>query len=290
MPMTEETRNDAEKVLSDAQQHERWQLLRTLDEMMEGPLVVLSFAWLIVLLLEFVVGADARLDLVFYAIWIIFIVEVVVKLVIAPSRGAWLRGNWLKVASLLIPALRALRVLTALRFLRAAQVVRSASLLRLITSLNRGIGAIGRTLDRARFAYVLAITVLLIVTGAAGMLFFEAPVAAAPVGGAAVINSYGEALWWTAMTMTTVGSEYAPLTAEGRLLGWLVSVYALGVFGYVTATIASHFFGLGGSPSEAAAVRGHAPAPDELRAEIAALNEKLSLVLGEMEKARDANA
>ena len=246
--MTDEIRSD-EKVLSDAQQQERWHLLRTLDEMMEGPLVALSFAWLAVLLLEFVIGTDARLDLVFYALWVVFIVEVLVKLIIAPSRRAWLRGNWLKVASLAIPALRALRVLTALRFLRAAQVVRSASLLRLITTVNRGIGAIGRTLDRARFAYVLAITVLVIVVGAAGMLFFEAGAAAPPAGAAAVINSYGEALWWTAMTMTTVGSEYAPITAEGRLLGWLLSLYALGVFGYVTATIASHFFGLGSLPS-----------------------------------------
>jgi voltage-gated potassium channel len=148
--MNDESRTDAEQALSEAQQHERWQLLRTLDKMMEGPLVVLSLAWLAVLLLEFVIGTDARLDLVFYAIWIVFIAEVVVELLIAPSRTAWLRGNWLKVASLAIPALRALRVLTALRFLRAARVVRSASLLRLLTSLNRGIGAIGRTLDQAR--------------------------------------------------------------------------------------------------------------------------------------------
>ncbi|CAN5661068.1 hypothetical protein BH23CHL7_BH23CHL7_14230 [soil metagenome] len=269
--MNDETRTDTEQTLADAQQHGRWQLLRTLDEMMEGPLVVLSLAWLAVLLLEFVIGTDARLDLVFYAIWIVFIAEVVVKLLIAPSRTTWLRGNWLKVVSLAIPALRALRVLTALRFLRAAQVVRSASLLRLLTSLNRGIGAIGRTLDQARFAYVLAITVLVIVVGAAGMLFFEAGAASPPAGGAALIDSYGEALWWTAMTMTTVGSEYAPITAEGRLLAWLLSLYALGVFGYVTATIASHFLRLG-------PVSGAPSASDDrelasLRAEIAALRE-----------------
>ncbi|HVM30583.1 MAG TPA: ion transporter [Candidatus Limnocylindrales bacterium] len=275
--MTDETRTDTEQALAEAQQHERWQLLRTLDQMMEGPLVALSFAWLAVLLLEFVIGTDARLDLVFYALWVVFIVEVVIKLIIAPSRSAWLRGNWLKVASLAIPALRALRVLTALRFLRAAQVVRSASLLRLITTVNRGIGAIGRTLDRARFAYVLAITVLVIVVGASGMLFFEAAAGRSPAGGAAPITSYGEALWWTAMTMTTVGSEYAPVTAEGRLLAWLLSVYALGVFGYVTATIASHFFGLSGSPTQ----HEEAVAPDgdggqDLREEIAALRAQLA--------------
>jgi voltage-gated potassium channel len=282
MPMTERSTHDAvQGELADAQHRERWQLLRGLDQMMEGPLVVLAFVWLAVMLIEFVGGTDARLDLVFYAIWGVFIAEVLVKLVIAPSRRAWLRGNWLKVASLAIPALRALRVLQALRILRAAQVVRSASLLRLITSVNRGIGALGRTLDQARFAYVLAITALVVVVGAAGMLFFEGSTPPAQGAERSHITSYGEALWWTAMTMTTVGSEYAPVTAEGRLLAFLVAVYALGVFGYVTATIASHFFGLGREAGPVAvrnANGGQASVMelDALRAEMVALRAELA--------------
>ncbi|HWH23658.1 MAG TPA: ion transporter [Candidatus Limnocylindria bacterium] len=269
--MTEDER-DARR---EATNHERWQLLRSLDTAMEKPLVVLAFAWLAVLLLEFVVGTDTRLEVAFYAIWIVFIAEVVIKLVIAPDRPAWLRQNWLKVASLLIPALRALRVFVALRFLRAGQAVRSAGLLRLLTSVNRGIGAIGRTLDRARFAYVTVISVMVILVGAAGMLFFEQ--GAVPAGtGAVAITTYGDALWWTGMTMTTVGSDYSPFTAEGRLLGWLLSVYAIGVFGYVTATVASHLLGVGGVPGAAASAdrQLHAEVA-ALRAQLAALNARL---------------
>ena len=262
-----------EQTLRAAQHGERWQLLRALDRLLEGPLVVLAFVWLGVLVLEFVLDADARLDLVFYAIWVVFIVEVLIELVIAPSRTAWLRANWLKVAALALPALRVLRVVSALRFLRAAQAVRSASLLRLLTSLSRGIGALGRALDQARFAYVVAISALVIVVGAAGMVFFESSAGspAAPQGDAARIASYGEALWWTAMTMTTAGSQYEPLSAEGRLLGWLLSVYALGVFGYVTATIASYFLGLGRAPADAAAGADVVDELSALRDEIARL-------------------
>jgi voltage-gated potassium channel len=289
-PMTEETTSTAiEHAATEAQHRERWQLLRSLDQMLEGPLIVLSFVWLAIMLIEFLVGTDARLDLVFYTIWFIFIVEVVIKLWIAPSRRAWLRGNWLQVASLAIPALRVLRVLHALRFLRAAQVVRSASMLRLITSVNRGIGAIGRTLDRARFAYVLAITLLVIVVGAAGMLFFEGTVAAEPVTGAASIDSYGEALWWAAMTMTTVGSEYAPVTAEGRLLAFILATYALGVFGYITATIASHFFGVGQDQPElvVADVADRGPGgQSDLAVEIAALRAQLTALTEQLGEAR----
>jgi voltage-gated potassium channel len=266
------TEPEAEK---QAKHSERWRMLRTLDKLLEGPLVVLSFVWLGVLVAEFAIGSDTRLDVLFYAIWAVFILEVVVQLVIAPDRSAYLRGNWLKLLSLAVPALRALRVVTALRFLRAAGALRSASMLRLLTSLNRGMGALSRTLDRTRFGYVVALTVLVIVVGAAGMLFFERP-AVGTDATARVIATYGEALWWTAMTMTTVGTDYFPITPEGRLLGWMLSVFAIGVFGYVTATMASHFLGLsdkrGANPPDEVLAREVA----ELRTEIAALTRRLS--------------
>lgn len=43
------------------------------------------------------------------------------------------------------------------------------------------------------------------------------------------------------MLLTTMGSEYWPQTAEGRILCLLLSVYAFAVFGYVTAAIADYF-------------------------------------------------
>jgi len=41
--------------------------------------------------------------------------------------------------------------------------------------------------------------------------------------------------------MTTMGSEYWPQSAEGRGLCFVLALYALGVFGYSTATLASFF-------------------------------------------------
>ncbi len=57
------------------------------------------------------------------------------------------------------------------------------------------------------------------------------------------LESYGEALWWTAMVMTTMGSQYWPQTFEGRLLCFFLALYAFAVFGYVTATLATFFVG-----------------------------------------------
>lgn len=45
------------------------------------------------------------------------------------------------------------------------------------------------------------------------------------------------------MVMTTMGSEYWPKAPAGRVLCWLLAVYAFAIFGYITATIASNFVG-----------------------------------------------
>jgi voltage-gated potassium channel len=68
------------------------------------------------------------------------------------------------------------------------------------------------------------------------MLYFER-LSTAPGG----IRSYPEALWWTAMQMTNIGTSYSPTTPGGRGLCLGISVYAAAMFGYLTALIATMF-------------------------------------------------
>jgi voltage-gated potassium channel len=80
--------------------------------------------------------------------------------------------------------------------------------------------------------------------GSAGMASFESPRALSEQGlaGSNALTDFGDALWWTAYAMTT-GAPTTPASGEGRLLGWLLSLYGLAVFGYLTAILASHFIG-----------------------------------------------
>jgi voltage-gated potassium channel len=125
-------------------------------------------------------------------------------------------------------------------------------------------GALGRTLRRRGFGYAVALTFIVTFTGAAGMYTFEDT----PPDGRG-LHSYGTAVWWTAMLMTTMGSEYWPHTPEGRLLCLLLAIYAFAAFGYVTATLAS-FFVNRDAQGEDAELAG-ADAIEALRREIAAL-------------------
>jgi voltage-gated potassium channel len=91
------------------------------------------------------------------------------------------------------------------------------------------------------------------------------------------MTDFGAALWWTSMLLTTMGSEYWPRTAEGRILCLLLSVYAFAVFGYITAALASYFVGRDAERPDAE-VAGQASI-DELRQELGALRLELAAVL-----------
>src|SRR5690349_19880137 len=167
-----------------------------------------------------------------YAIWGLFALQFVVELVLAPRKAAYLRHNWLTALALVLPALRVVRALRALRLLRA---LRGARLVRVLGSVNRGMRALSRVMGRRGLGYVVTLTLIVNLLGAPGIYAFEHAVP----GGA--IDGFGTALWWTAMTLTTMGADYFPRTAEGRLLGLMLAVYGFAVFGYVTASIASLF-------------------------------------------------
>ena len=110
--------------------------------------------------------------------------------------------------------------------------------MKIVGTANRSMNALRRTLERRKFGYVAGLTMLVVGLGAAGMLNFEP---ARDVHGG--FTSYGDALWWTAMLLTSIGSQYWPVTTEGRLLTVLLSLYGFATFGYITATIASYFVG-----------------------------------------------
>jgi voltage-gated potassium channel len=214
---------------------QRWRTLRQLDEWVQTPMVVLALVWLAIVLIELISGSSKLLETVGTVIWMIFIAEFAVRLLIAPKKLAFLKHNWLTAIALVVPALRVLRLGA---IFRAARALRSLRLIRIVGTANRSMNALRRTLARRGFGYVAAFTLLVLLLGAAGMLNFE-PASEVPGG----FTSYGDALWWTAMLLTSIGSQFWPSTTEGRVLTVLLSLYGFATFGYITATFASFFVG-----------------------------------------------
>ena len=243
---------------------ERLTALEQLESWLERPMLVLSFVWLVLVLVELVGGSSLVLEVFGVIVWIIFIIEFGVRLALAPRKGAFLAENWVTVIALVVPALRLLR---GIRILRLARGVRGLKLVKVIGTANRGMNALAASLGRQGIGYVLAATLIVNLLGAAGMLAFEP---AAEVDGG--FESYGDALWWTSMLITTMGSQFWPHTVEGRILCLLLSLYGLAVFGYITASLASFFVGRRANERQGTDVGRQI---ESLRADLAGLRQDL---------------
>ena len=65
---------------------ERKKLLLSVENVLEGPMIFLGFVWLIILIAELVWGLSKPLEYISLGIWIIFIIDFVIKLVLAPAK------------------------------------------------------------------------------------------------------------------------------------------------------------------------------------------------------------
>lgn len=231
-------------------------------------MMVLGFAWLALLVVELTAGLNPALEATGTMIWIIFIVDFAAKFALAPRKLTYLKRQWLTALSLLVPALRVLRVARLVRVLRMARAARGLRLFRILSSLNRGMRALSGAMGRRGFGYAVLLTLVVVFAGAAGMFAFENDNA-----DGRGLNDYATALWWTAMMVTTIGSDYWPQTVEGRVLCLVLGLYAFAVFGYVAATLSSFFIERDAESPKAALVS--AKAVEEVRGDLAALRAEI---------------
>ena len=244
-----------------ALERERGELLRQVATWLEPVMIGLGLVWLGLLIWELIHGLTPALETAGLVIWIIFIADFLLELWLAPRKLEYLGRNWLTALSLVVPALR------VLRFARVLRAARGLRLFRVVSSLNRGMKALGASFARRGFGYVVALTTIVTLGGAAGMFAFENDVD----GG---FTSYSEALWWTAMIMTTMGSQYWPQSPEARVLCVALALYAFGIFGYVTAALATYFVGRD-AESQSSEIAG-ASALEELTREVRALRREIA--------------
>lgn len=150
-------------------------------------------------------------------VWVAFAADYALRVLAAPARGRWVRGHLVELALLILPILRPLRLLVLLALLR---------------QLNRG----GAASLRGRVGlYVGSGSVIVGLVAALAALDAERD---AP---GATISGFGDALWWAATTMTTVGyGDTYPVTGVGRAVGVGLMIAGIALLGTVTATVASY--------------------------------------------------
>lgn len=191
-------------------------------------MMVLAIVWLAVLVVPLLAPltptiADT-LNAVDYTLWALFVVEYLVKLSLAPSRWAYVRTHLLDLVVITVPFLRPVRALRLLRLVRAGSV--TAGGLRRAKALMTEHG----------LHYVLLAAVVIVFAASAAELAFERH---APGSN---IHSYGDALWWAVVTVTTIGyGDRYPVTAAGRGVAVVLMLVGIGLLGVITANVAAFF-------------------------------------------------
>lgn len=150
--------------------------------------------------------------------WVVFIVDVVVRIVLTPAHGRWsfIWQHPVDVLSALIPLFRALRVI---------------ELFRRVPFLRRRTGAAVRT-NIVIFAASYAVVFVYFVALATLSAERNAP--------GATITSFGEAIWWAIVTIATVGyGDTYPITIPGRIYAVLLMAGGVAIVGTASATIIS---------------------------------------------------
>lgn len=79
----------------------RYELLQQLEEFLDFPMAILGFAWLALLVADLVWGLTSTLETLLITIWIIFIADFLLELLLAPKKISFLKANWLTIIALI---------------------------------------------------------------------------------------------------------------------------------------------------------------------------------------------
>lgn len=159
----QETRAERREVV----RGERFELLQHVEDTLEPVMVGLGLAFLVLLLMDFasvplVILGKNRVNVLLQAIWLVFLVDFLLRFWIAPEKLAYLRKNWLGALSLVIPFLRPLRAF------RTVWLIRQANLVRFLGGINRGIRVVRLVTRGRQFAFVAVLTGIVVVASAVG--------------------------------------------------------------------------------------------------------------------------
>ena len=171
-----------------------------------------------------------RIDL---TILLIFAVDYFYRLVRAKNKWVFIKSNIFDLIAIM-PFDKAFRIARLARLIRLARMTRFArftKLIRLFAFARRFGNTFFGVLKTNGLIYMIIITFIIILVGAFGILAIEPGMV-----------TFGDALWWSLVTTTTVGyGDISPETPGGRILAGILMIVGIGFLGMVTGSIATFF-------------------------------------------------
>jgi voltage-gated potassium channel len=233
----------------------RHDLVDRIEEVTKFPMTLLGVAWLVIAIIVLTTDVNSSASTVLvgvlFVLWIIMLVEYLVRLVVTPDTAGYLKRRWVEPATVLVPPLQGWHVVGIDKM---TLLVREGEL-RVEAILKH----------HSLFRVLIAVAATLFI-GAWLVLLFEEKAKGSN------IHDYPDALWWAIVTVTTVGyGDRFPVTEGGRIVAVVLMLVGIGLIGVLTATVASVF------------IKEHTDATkEEFKKGHADLGQQLSVISGRL--------
>lgn len=182
---------------------------------------------------------DLANDVLFYnielLIIIIFAVDYFARLILAKDKRLFLKTNIPDLIAI-IPfstVFKLFRLTNLLKFTSLISFNKFSGITRIAALIAKFNKSIVRMIRENVLLYIMIFSVIILFLGAVGMYIAENNV---------TIHSFGDALWWCFLMVTTVGAtDITPVTFLGRSIAVVLMLVGIGTISILTATVASVF-------------------------------------------------
>jgi len=161
------------------------------------------------------------------AILAAFYFELFAKFAVSKNYLRTLKRNWFLAIILVLPTLRLFRLARFARFLRIIRLLRLQSI---VNRLRKNIRTLIHNLE-------YAVATLLVIVLIASFIMWQLE-----INSGGDIDTFGKAVWWSVITVTTVGyGDLVPTSPASQVFGGLISFVGIILFMVVIAKITSLF-------------------------------------------------
>lgn len=198
----------------------------------QASIIVLSFVVIIMTLLQLTLSLTPQIDALFNTldvlIWLFFFVDYLVRLGVSKDKKQFFLSHKIDLI-VIIPFFSIYRLFRLARVAELLPLLRFTKVVKVTVMLTTAFKQISQFFKTNNLHYVSLATLVIVLLGAGGISLVEG-------------FSFKDSLWWSIVTLTTVGyGDIVPKTGIGRLIASIVMLTGIGFLGALTGTISTYF-------------------------------------------------